>query len=406
MPQFNTIPEAIDEMKAGRMIIVTDDEDRENEGDLVMAADAITADAINFMSIHGRGLICMPMTGGRLDALNIPMMVQNNTEHFGTAFCAAVDARLGVSTGISAKDRALTIRTLADPRSLPDNLVMPGHIFPLRAKEGGVLERVGHTEASVDLARIAGRTPAGVICEVLTPDGSMARVPYLLEFAREHGLKIVTIADLIKHRMKQEKLILRAAEAKLPTQFGKFTAITYTSAVDGNEHIALVKGDIRGDHPTLVRVHSECLTGDVFGSLRCDCGEQLHRAMAMVSARGAGVILYMRQEGRGIGLHNKMKAYQLQDEGKDTVEANEALGFQADLRDYGIGAQILVDLGVRKMELMTNNPRKVAGLEGYGLELVARVPIQVVPNEANVRYLKTKRDKLGHHLTLGEGGGL
>lgn len=394
--KFSTIVEAIDEIKAGGMIIVVDDEDRENEGDLVIAADKVTPEIINFMATYGRGLICVPMTDERLKQLEIPPMVSNNTEKFGTDFCVSVEAKHNVTTGISAYDRAVTIKTLIDPKSCSDDLAMPGHTFPLRAKDGGVLRRVGHTEAAVDLAKLAGLTPAGVICEILNDDGTMARLPELLEFAKHHNLKIITIEDLVKYRRRREKLIECVAKAKLPTDFGEFMVHVYISIVDPHQHLALVRGEFTEEDLVLVRVHSECLTGDVFSSLRCDCGEQLHAAMAMIAARGNGVLLYMRQEGRGIGLVNKVKAYDLQDKGHDTVEANETLGLQPDLRDYGIGAQILVDLGVRRMELLTNNPKKIVGLEAYGLTIAKRIPIEIKPNEINLKYLKTKRDKLGH----------
>ncbi len=396
--KFNTIDEAIEELQKGRMIILVDDEDRENEGDLCMAAEKVTPEAINFMAKYGRGLICLSLTPERVEELKLPMMTDENSSPYGTAFTISIEAKKGVTTGISAHDRAKTILTAIDPRTKPEDLARPGHVFPLKARPGGVLQRVGHTEGSVDLARLAGLYPAGIICEIMNDDGTMARVPELMEFAKRHNLKIVTIKDLIKYRMRTERLIKRVAVTKLPTEHGEFVAIGYTNYVDSNLHIALVKGQIRSDEPVLVRVHSECLTGDVFHSKRCDCGEQLHRAMEMVEKEGKGVILYMRQEGRGIGLENKLKAYELQDKGLDTVEANIQLGFKPDLRDYGIGAQILVDLGVRNMKLMTNNPKKIVGLEGYGLKVVERVPIEIKPHEKNLIYLKTKKKKLGHLL--------
>ncbi len=397
--KFNSIEEAIRDIRDGRMIILVDDEDRENEGDLCIAAEKVTPEAINFMAKYGRGLICLSLTPERVEELKLPMMTDENTSPFGTAFTVSIEARRGVTTGISAHDRAKTILTAIDPESGPDDLSRPGHVFPLRAKPGGVLQRAGQTEGSVDLARLAGLYPAGVICEIMDDDGTMARVPRLMEFAKEHGLKIVTIKDLIEYRMRKERLVKRVAEVKMPTVYGgDFKGIGYENMVDENVHVALVKGEINPDEPVLVRVHSECLTGDVFGSKRCDCGEQLHRAMEMIDQEGRGVVLYMRQEGRGIGLANKLRAYELQDQGLDTVEANIQLGFKPDLRDYGIGAQILVDLGIKKIRLMTNNPRKIVGLEGYGLEVVERVPIEVEPGKKNLKYLKTKKKKLGHML--------
>ncbi len=396
--KFNTIEEAIEDIANGRMIILVDDEDRENEGDLCMAAEKVTPEAINFMAKYGRGLICLSLTPERVEELKLPMMTDENSSPYGTAFTISIEAKKGVTTGISAHDRARTILTAIDPKTKPEDLARPGHVFPLKAKPGGVLQRVGHTEGSVDLARLAGLIPAGVICEIMNDDGTMARVPELMEFAKRHNLKIVTIKDLIKYRMRTERLVKRVAETNLPTKYGEFRAIAYSNMVDSNIHLALVKGDIGNEDNVLVRVHSECLTGDVFGSKRCDCGEQLHRAMEMIESEGKGVILYMRQEGRGIGLENKLKAYELQDMGLDTVEANIKLGFKPDLRDYGIGAQILVDLGVRNMRLMTNNPKKIIGLEGYGLRVVERVPIEVRPHDKNIVYLKTKKKKLGHLL--------
>ncbi|MBW2560811.1 MAG: bifunctional 3,4-dihydroxy-2-butanone-4-phosphate synthase/GTP cyclohydrolase II, partial [Deltaproteobacteria bacterium] len=378
-----------------------DDEDRENEGDLCMAAEHVTPEAINFMAKHGRGLICLSMAGDLADRMELPLMTTNNKSQFGTAFTISIEARKGVTTGISAKDRATTILAAVADEAKPGDLVSPGHIFPIRARNGGVLVRTGQTEGSVDLARLAYLKPAGVICEIMKEDGTMARMPDLELFAKEHGIKIVTVADLIDFRMQHERLIKRVAEASLPTKYGgEFKIIVYENDVDDMKHIALVKGDIQPEDDVLVRVHSECVTGDLFGSLRCDCGDQLHKAMEMVDQEGKGVIVYMHQEGRGIGLANKIRAYNLQEHGRDTVEANIELGFKEDLRDYGIGAQILVDLGVKKMRLMTNNPKKIVGVEGYGVTVVERVPVEIEPNESNVRYLKTKKDKMGHLLEI------
>ncbi len=397
---FSTIPEAIEDIRAGRMVVVVDDEDRENEGDLTIAAEKVTPEAINFMARFGRGLICLPMTGERLDALRIPLMVQDdeNSAKFGTAFCVPVEAKHGTTTGISAADRAQTVLAAIDPKTRPEDLARPGHMFPLRAQPGGVLQRSGQTEAAVDLARLAGLYPAGVICEIMAEDGSMARVPQLQAFCREHSLRMVTVKDLIGHRMRHERLVRKVAEANLPTRHGAFRIHGYESAIDREQHVALTLGEITPEDGVLVRVHSQCLTGDIFGSSRCDCGEQLEAALELIAREGKGVLLYLRQEGRGIGLLHKIMAYQLQDQGKDTVEANEALGFKADQRDYGIGAQILAELGVRRMRLLTNNPRKFVGLEGYGLTIVERLPIEVPAHDQNRRYLRTKKEKLGHIL--------
>ena len=397
--ELNTIPEVLADLKIGKMVIVIDDKDRENEGDLIMAGRLTKPSDINFMAKFGRGLICVPMEGSRLDELNLHPMSTKTPDPYRTGWAVSCDAKSGITTGISAHDRAHTINILAGAKTSPEYLVKPGHIFPLRANEGGVLVRAGHTEACVDLLKLAGLYPAGVICEILKDDGSMARTPDLVEFSGTHNLKICTIADLIEYRRKSEKLIKRIAQTVIPTDFGNFKVIAYESIVDKYHHIALIKGKI-GKLATLVRVHSECLTGDVFGSRRCDCGEQLHTAMALIAKKKSGVILYMRQEGRGIGLANKLKAYELQDKGLDTVEANEALGFDADLRDYGIGAQILSDLGLKKIELLTNNPKKIVGLEGYGLEVVRRVGIEARPRKTNRRYLATKKEKMGHKISV------
>jgi len=396
-----TIEEAIKEIKAGRMVILVDDKDRENEGDLTMAAEAVTPEAINFMAKYGRGLICLSMTGEKIDSLNLPLMVEHNTSAFQTGFTVSIEARCGVTTGISAADRATTILTAVADDAQPTDLVRPGHVFPLRGRNGGVMVRAGQTEGSIDLARMAGLKPAGVICEVMDEDGTMARMPALEKFSEKHGIGICTIADLIEYRMRTESFVRRSAETIIPTSIaGEFKAIVFENDVDDLLHIAMVKGNIDPEKPILVRVHSECLTGDIFGSLRCDCGEQLQTAMEMIDQEGAGVLLYIRQEGRGIGLVNKIKAYALQDQGLDTVEANERLGFQPDLRNYGIGAQILVNLGVRKMRLLTNNPKKMVGLDGYGLKIVEQLEIETEPNEYNRRYLKCKQLKMGHLLNI------
>ena len=395
---FCSPEEAIDEVKAGRFIIILDDENRENEGDLMMAAELVTPEAINFMARYGRGLICMPMTAERIAELALPLMTSNNTEPMGTAFTVSVDARRNTTTGISAFDRATTAQALINPETTRGDLVTPGHLFPLQAMDGGVLRRTGHTEACVDLCRLAGLFPAGVICEIMAEDGTMARLPQLQEFALRHGLKMATIESLIRCRMKREKLVRKVAEVSMPTEYGDFRAVGYESLLDGQCHIALVAGDPAAEN-AMIRVHSECLTGDVFRSKRCDCGEQLRSALQMIGENGNGVLLYMHQEGRGIGLANKLRAYMLQDQGSDTVEANTSLGYPPDLRDYGIGAQILVDLGVRKIRLLTNNPRKIIGLEGYGLQIAERIPLEIKPNSINRKYLETKRDKL-HHLLL------
>ena len=398
-PKFSTVEEALDELRAGRMVVLLDDEDRENEGDLACAAEFVTPEIVNFMATHGRGLICLPMTGERLDELQIPPMVQENTARRGTAFCVSIEARRDVTTGISAADRARTIRVAVDPATRPDDLARPGHIFPLRAKTGGVLKRAGHTEAVVDLCRLAGLRPAGVICEIMNADGTMARLSELLPFVAAHDLKLLSIADLIRHRMRNERLVTRVASPQLPTERGAWTIHAFHTEIENRTHVALVMGEPRPDEPILVRVHSECLTGDVFGSTRCDCGSQLHRSMEMIEREGRGAILYLRQEGRGIGLANKLRAYELQDRHqKDTVEANLALGFRADHRDYGVGAQILYDLGIRRLRLMTNNPGKYVALKGYGLEIVERVPLETPAVDDNRNYLATKKRKLGHLL--------
>lgn len=399
---LNSIEEALEEIKKGKMVIVVDDEGRENEGDLIVAAEKITPEAINFMTKHGRGLICMPCEGSRLDELHITSMVPDNTSSYGTAFMTSIGVKGRISTGISAFDRAETIKAVVDPKTRPQDISKPGHVFPLRAQEGGVLKRAGHTEAAVDLAKLAGLFPAGVICEIMAEDGTMARLPQLKKVAKHFDLKIISVADLIEYRRRTEKFIMRVAEVSLPTKFGVFRALGFESILDGHQHVALVKGKVEGESNVLVRVHSSCITGDVFGSLRCDCGGQLAQALEKIEREDLGVFLYMAQEGRGIGLLNKLKAYELQEKGKDTVEANNALGFEADLRDYGIGAQILVDLGLTTIRLMTNNPKKIVGLQGYGLTITERVPIEVKATDQNIKYLLTKKRKLNHILTIGE----
>ncbi len=399
-PPFASIEAAIEQFRQGRMVIIVDDEDRENEGDLAIAAEKVTPAAINFMAKHGRGLICLAMSEERCRALDLPLMVEANTSPFGTAFTISIEARGKITTGISAADRAATVLTAIDPATRPEDLLRPGHIFPLRARKGGVLKRAGQTEASVDLAALAGLTPAGVICEIMNDDGTMARVPDLTEVARQHGLSMITVADLISYRLRHETLVRRVASPRLPTVYGDFRIYAYRSDVTEEEHVALAMGDIQPEDPTLVRVHSQCLTGDIFGSARCDCGVQLEQALQKIAAEGKGVLLYLLQEGRGIGLLNKLRAYELQEQGHDTVEANERLGFRPDQRDYGVGAQILRDLGVRKMRLMTNNPSKYIALDGYGLEIVDRVPLEVPPTESSRAYLRAKREKLGHLLKL------
>lgn len=399
---FSSISEAIEDIKAGKFVIVVDDEDRENEGDLVMAAERVTPETINFMAKHARGLICLPITGERLDELDIPLMVNNNTSPFCTAFTVSVEAKRRVTTGISAHDRAETVKAMINPETKPEDIARPGHIFPLRARDGGVLVRAGHTESVIDLARLAGLYPAGVICEIMNEDGSMARLSQLETMSSKYNLRIISVTDLISYRRRHEKLVQKVATAKLPTKYGDFTAIAYKSDIDNDEHLALVMGDVKTRKPVLVRVHSECLTGDIFGSLRCDCGEQIIQSIKRVAEEGRGVLLYMRQEGRGIGFHNKICAYELQDKGLDTIEANLSLGFEPDLRDYGIGAQILVDLGLHKIRLITNNPKKVIGLEGYGINVMETVPIIIPPNPHNRRYLETKQKKMGHILKINE----
>ncbi|MGE0059947.1 MAG: bifunctional 3,4-dihydroxy-2-butanone-4-phosphate synthase/GTP cyclohydrolase II [Dehalococcoidia bacterium] len=395
---LSTVEEAIADYRAGKYVIIVDDEDRENEGDLTIAAEFVTGEHINFMARHARGLVCVSLTHERVDELGIPMMVPSNSDLFGTPFTVPVEARHGVTTGISAADRATTVKVLIDPETTLGDLVMPGHLFPLRAREGGVLVRAGQTEAVVDLAKLAGLYPAGVLCEMMRPDGTMARLPDLKKFGQRYGIKIISVEQLIAYRQRHDKLVQRVTETVIPTGYGIWKAIAYKSSIDPDEHVAFVMGDLESPEPILVRMHSQCVTGDVFGSMRCDCGEQLERSMELIAKEGRGVIVYMRQEGRGIGFHNKLRAYALQDEGMDTIEANEALGFEADRRDYGIGMQILVDLGVQNIKLLTNNPAKRAGLEGYGLNMVERVPIYTEPNEFNARYLETKREKMGHRF--------
>ncbi|VAX16895.1 3,4-dihydroxy-2-butanone 4-phosphate synthase / GTP cyclohydrolase II [hydrothermal vent metagenome] len=398
--KFNTVMEAIDDLREGKMVILIDDEDRENEGDLMIAAEKITPEAVNFMAKEGRGLICLSLTPERCDELNLPLMVKDNTSAFGTGFTVSIEAKQGVTTGISAADRCTTIKTAIDPASGPADLARPGHVFPLRSREGGVLVRIGQTEGSVDLCKIAGLYPAAVICEVMKDDGTMARVPDLLKLSEQRKIKMVTVKDVVEFRLKTEHFVRRSAETKIPTKHGVFKTICYENSINKDVHLAMVYGDISGDEPCLTRVHSQCLTGDVFGSQRCDCGEQLDHAMDMIAKQGRGVILYLSQEGRGIGLVNKLKAYELQDGGKDTVEANKSLGFKPDLRDYGLGAQILIDLGIHKIRLLTNNPRKIVGLDGYNMEIVERVPIICKPGENNLRYLSAKQNKLGHMLDI------